>query len=95
MRETNQEVGLQKRGPGTRHPKYTQRAPRRVLLEVEQLEGRVVPSTITLGASKDNTLYQSTTGNISNGAGSYFIAGETNGSLIRRGRGARGPRPQR
>src|SRR5262249_37924132 len=33
----------------------------------------------------DNTLYESSTGDISNGAGSYFIAGETNGGLIRRG----------
>jgi hypothetical protein len=85
MRETNQELGPQQRRPGTRHPKHSRPAPRRVLLEVEQLEGRVVPSTITLGASKDNTLYQSTEGNISNGAGSYFIAGETNGSAVRRG----------
>jgi hypothetical protein len=58
---------------------------RRAVLQLEQLEGRVLPSTIVLGPSKDNTLYQSSTGDISNGAGSYFIAGETNGALIRRG----------
>jgi hypothetical protein len=40
---------------------------------------------ITLGPSKDNTLYESSTGDISNGAGSYFIAGETNDGFIRRG----------
>jgi hypothetical protein len=58
------------------------------LLQVEQLEGRVVPSTIILGPSKDNTLYQSPAGNISNGAGSYFIAGRDGlmgGGAIRRG----------
>jgi hypothetical protein len=54
-------------------------------LRLEQLEGRVVPTTIVLGPSKDNTLYESSTGDISNGAGSYFLAGETNGGLIRRG----------
>ena len=59
--------------------------PRRAPLQVEQLEGRLVPSTITIGSSKDNTLYQSSAGTISNGAGSYFIAGETSGGLIRRG----------
>jgi uncharacterized protein (TIGR03118 family) len=55
---------------------------------LESLEDRVVPSTIVLGPSKDNTLYQSTAGDISNGAGPSFFAGET-GSLasngIRRG----------
>jgi hypothetical protein len=45
----------------------------------------VVPTTITLGTSKDNTLFQSSDGSLSNGAGSYFFAGETNGGLIRRG----------
>jgi hypothetical protein len=59
--------------------------PRHAPLQVEQLEGRLVPSTITLNPSKDNTLYQSDTGDISNGAGSYFIAGDTRDGLIRRG----------
>ena len=45
-----------------------------------------MPSTIVLGPSKDNTIYQNAAA-ISNGAGSTFIAGETNGltPLIRRG----------
>jgi hypothetical protein len=47
------------------------------VLRLEPLEGRVVPTTVVLGTSKDNTLYQSTAGNISNGAGSYFLAGVT------------------
>jgi len=44
-----------------------------------------VPTTVVLGPSKDNTLYESSTGDISNGAGSNFIAGETNVGLLRRG----------
>jgi hypothetical protein len=85
MRGTNQELGPKKRGPGTRHHNSARPGPRRVLLHVEELEGRLVPSTITLGPSKDNTLYQSAAGDISNGAGDSFFAGLTNGGLIRRG----------
>lgn len=44
-----------------------------------------IPISITLTASKDNTLYESATGNISNGAGDYLFAGQTNQSAIRRG----------
>ena len=51
--------------------------PRSVQLRLEALEGRVVPTMIILGASKDNTLYQSVAGDISNGAGPSFFAGET------------------
>jgi FtsP/CotA-like multicopper oxidase with cupredoxin domain len=41
-------------------------------------------ATITLGSSKDNTLYESATGTVSNGAGSYFFAGLTRNGQIRR-----------
>lgn len=44
-----------------------------------------IPISITLTASKDNTLYESATGNISNGAGDYLFAGQTNQGAIRRG----------
>ena len=44
-----------------------------------------IPISITLTASKDNTLYETATGNISNGAGDYLFAGQTNQSAIRRG----------
>jgi hypothetical protein len=42
---------------------------------------------VVLGASKDNTLVESATGNLSNGAGEFFFAGRTNQSTgsIRRG----------
>jgi hypothetical protein len=40
---------------------------------------------VTIGASKDNTLYESTAGTLSNGSGQYFFAGLTNGGEIRRG----------
>jgi hypothetical protein len=42
-------------------------------------------TTISLVTSKDNTLYQSTDGNISNGAGPHFFAGMTSGGTIHRG----------
>ena len=40
---------------------------------------------IIIGASKDNTLYESVTGSTSNGAGERFFVGKTNGESIRRG----------
>ncbi len=43
-----------------------------------------VNSPVTLSPSKDNTLYQSATGTVSNGAGGFLFAGNTNGSLARR-----------
>ena len=43
------------------------------------------PVVATLGASKDNTLYQSVDGSLSNGAGQHFFAGKNNGGLTRRG----------
>ncbi len=39
---------------------------------------------VTLGASKDNTLYQDTTGSLSNGAGQHFFAGRTSAGFRRR-----------
>src|SRR4029077_17756520 len=55
--------------------------------EVEALEARVMPTVITIGTSKDNTLYESATGSLSNGAGPNFFAGRTNQATnsIRRG----------
>ena len=41
--------------------------------------------TLTFEPKKDNTLYQSATGNISNGAGQHFFAGTTATGSIRRG----------
>jgi len=41
--------------------------------------------TLTFAPKKDNTLYQSATGNISNGAGQHFFAGTTATGSIRRG----------
>ncbi len=39
---------------------------------------------LTVGASKDNTLYENATGSLSNGAGNAFFAGTTDNGLIRR-----------
>ena len=50
--------------------------------------GSPLLSMVTLGSSKDNTLYESLAGNLSNGAGNHFFAGKTGqnaGFLIRRG----------
>jgi FtsP/CotA-like multicopper oxidase with cupredoxin domain len=49
------------------------------------LAGAAGAATVTLTTSKDNTLYESATGSLSNGAGSYFFAGQTRNGLIRRG----------
>ena len=44
------------------------------------------PTTmVTLQAAKDNTLYESETGALSNGSGQNFFTGKTNGGNIRRG----------
>ena len=44
-----------------------------------------VGTTVVLSASKDNTLYESATGALSNGSGDSFFAGTTGTDLIRRG----------
>ena len=52
-----------------------------------QLESPLL-SLVTISPSKDNTLYESAAGSLSNGAGNHFFAGRTgptSGSLIRRG----------
>ncbi len=53
------------------------RASKRTLLELEALELRLMPTAVTIGASKDNTLFQSAAGSLSNGAGQYFFVGRT------------------
>ena len=42
-------------------------------------------TTVDLPATQDNTLYESGTGNLSNGAGAHFFVGQTSGGAIRRG----------
>jgi hypothetical protein len=46
---------------------------------------RASADMVTLAPSKDNTLYESLTGDLSNGAGQHFFAGRTAVSLRRRG----------
>lgn len=41
--------------------------------------------TVSIGSSKDNTLYDFPHGTISNGAGQHFFSGKTAGDVIRRG----------
>jgi uncharacterized repeat protein (TIGR01451 family) len=54
---------------------------------VECLEQRAVPAAITVTTSADDTLYQDPTGQLSNGAGQHFYAGDTaqSANFIRRG----------
>ena len=40
---------------------------------------------VTIAATKDNTLYESSTGSCSNGGGNHFFAGKTSGNQIRHG----------
>lgn len=42
-------------------------------------------TTVEIGSAKDNTLYQTSSGTLSNGAGSYFFTGLTAGFNIHRG----------
>ena len=44
---------------------------------------RAVGDQLTVGASKDNTLYESATGSLSNGAGNTFFAGQNDNDLTR------------
>ena len=49
------------------------------------LVGAAAADVATLAAAKDNTLYQSTAGNLSNGVGTNFFSGSTAGGDLRRG----------
>src|SRR5262249_31000646 len=88
MRKITQTARLRKKmlaAPQLRRSAHTQPSTH---LEIEALEARVMPTVVTIGPSKDNTLYQSATGSLSDGAGPTFFAGitgpKTNDS-IRRG----------
>lgn len=50
-----------------------------------QHKAGTIPLTVVLTPTKDNTLYESDTGALSNGAGAYFFVGKTNTGAIRRG----------
>lgn len=47
--------------------------------------GLAPADSVTVGAAKDNTLYQEQFGSLSNGAGQHLFAGMTNQEAIRRG----------
>ncbi len=58
------------------------------LILIVIIVGSVAPAyaqTVQIPASKDNTLYFSSSGSLSNGAGPAFFVGTTNGSQVRRG----------
>src|SRR5947209_4728543 len=50
---------------------------RRAQLVCEALEPRAVPTMISVAPNADNTLYQSPTGSLSNGAGTHLYVGTT------------------
>ncbi|OGO38137.1 MAG: hypothetical protein A2W35_03715, partial [Chloroflexi bacterium RBG_16_57_11] len=54
------------------------------IFSVEASPSFQVNQTISLPPNKDNTLYEDATGSTSNGAGSYFFAGQTAAGQIRR-----------
>ena len=56
-----------------------------VLLSFVLLSSANAQTEVIIQASKDNTLYESDTGALSNGKGAYFFVGKTAGGIIRRG----------
>lgn len=50
-----------------------------------EIRGQVIPKRAILEARKDNTLYESDSGNRSNGAGQHFFVGRNMGGLRKRG----------
>ena len=49
------------------------------------LSGPAAAETVFIDATEDNTLYESTEGELSNGAGDHFFAGRTSAGELRRG----------
>lgn len=47
--------------------------------------GETITQTVVITAARDNTLYQSETGAVSNGAGEHFFVGQTQNGQLRRG----------
>ncbi len=87
MRTVNQKRYLQQSPAATRRRANNGKPRRRTILEIEALETRVMPTIVTIGAGKDNTLIESPTGSLSNGAGQFFFAGKTaqQSNALRRG----------
>lgn len=50
-----------------------------------QTQAALITVTVVLTPTKDNTLYESTTGDVSNGTGAFFFVGNTAGASARRG----------
>lgn len=55
-----------------------------LLVIVACVPATMAQTQVTIGASKDNTLYESTTGALSNGAGQHLFVGKTATGSIRR-----------
>jgi spore coat protein A len=70
-------------------PARTRWAARRLAAAVVALAAMAIPGrasaiTVTLPAARDNTLYESATGALSNGAGEYMFTGRTGNGVMRR-----------
>ncbi|UCG46565.1 MAG: CHRD domain-containing protein [Phycisphaerales bacterium] len=50
-----------------------------------EIRGQLVPAKIVIRATKDNTLFQSATGTLSNGSGQHLFCGRSNNGDIKRG----------
>jgi hypothetical protein len=57
---------------------------RNLMVAFVAVSAGVAQTTVVLTADKDNTLYESPTGSLSNGAGSYLFGGVTGQPGIRR-----------
>src|SRR5262245_747007 len=53
--------------------------------QIETLEARSLLASVTLAAVADNTLFESVSGSLSNGKGSFLFAGNTADGELRRG----------
>lgn len=69
----------------SRSAKRRRRAVRDRSLRLEVLESRQMLASIQLAPVADNTLYESATGELSNGAGEHLFVGRTNQPALRRG----------
>ncbi len=50
-----------------------------------EIRGQVIPAKVVIRAKKDNSLFESTAGSLSNGAGQYLFCGTSNKGDIKRG----------
>ena len=55
-----------------------------VIILLSIFTGTTLAETVTIEASQDNTLYESSQGVLSNGSGTFIFSGQTDGAGLRR-----------